>query len=475
MTEQLEFECVEPKAKVAPGLSEGSTPMLCRKAESKKNVFRSIHYLGSKQRLLPAIREAVTQIAPESSRMIDLFSGSGIVSHEFSSDRPVTAVDIQEYSRVLSSTMLNGPIESDLDITQIPYLIQSSEITKKLLWAFEPLISIEEEVIKNSALGNLNDLCFLLENACFLEYQLGLNNPDHFEFRAALEKTEQRLALADLLESKRSVVTRYYGGIYFSYMQAVYIDATRTIISNHFPSYDLPIAALLSTASDISNTVGNQFAQPLRPRDKEGRPKASLSKKVKTDRERSVVDTLAKWLVKYSKIGKPAFKHKTVRADFIEALQKTTDEIGVIYADPPYTRDHYSRFYHVLETIALQDRPSIVRFSTSPNSRFSRGIYRDDRHQSPFCIRSTAPDAFRSLFSLSQKLSAPLVLSYSPYEATDGTHPRVVSRSQLVNIASEFFENVDCIELDNFNHSMLNKSDSKLKTRAQSEILLICR
>lgn len=477
MSEQLGLEGVDSTAK--PSVSEASTPMARREVglriNTKNTSFRSIHYLGSKQRLLPAIRDAVNQTASEGARIIDLFSGSGIVSREFSRERPVTAVDIQEYSRVLTSTMLNGPINSYLDVSQIPYLIQNSEITKNLLWAFDPLISIEKKFIKNSVNGELDDLCFLLENACFLEYYHRLNIPDHSEFRAALDKTEHRLTLSGLLESKNSVVSRYYGGVYFSYMQAVYIDAARTIISNQYPSYDLPIAALLSTASDISNTVGNQFAQPLRPRDKQGKPKSSLSKKVKIDREKSIVNTLAKWIAKYSELPTPIFNHKTVRADFTEAMKNTTDEIGVIYADPPYTRDHYSRFYHVLETIALQDQPSIARFSTSPDSRFSRGIYRDDRHQSPFCIKSTAPDAFRSLFSLSQNLSAPLILSYSPYEAADGTHPRVVSRSQLMSVALEFFENVDCIELDGFNHSMLNKSDSKLKARAQSEILLICR
>ena len=33
----------------------------------------------------------------------------------------------------------------------------------------------------------------------------------------------------------------------------------------------------------------------------------------------------------------------------------------IVYADPPYTRDHYSRFYHVLETISLFDSPIVSK------------------------------------------------------------------------------------------------------------------
>ena len=41
--------------------------------------------------------------------------------------------------------------------------------------------------------------------------------------------------------------------------------------------------------------------------------------------------------------------------DFRQALQNLDDDVRVIYADPPYTRDHYSRFYHGLETLSLRD------------------------------------------------------------------------------------------------------------------------
>lgn len=69
--------------------------------------LRPIHYLGSKLRILDTIGGAVDSVSPGNGRICDLFSGSGTVSRYFAHTRPVTAVDIQEYSRVLCSAVLN--------------------------------------------------------------------------------------------------------------------------------------------------------------------------------------------------------------------------------------------------------------------------------------------------------------------------------------------------------------------------------
>ena len=106
--------------------------------------------------------------------------------------------------------------------------------------------------------------------------------------------------------------------------------------------------------------------------------------------------------------------HKAVRSDYSDYLSSSDFSEGVVYADPPYTRDHYSRFYHVLETLALRDDPKISTNTAHGNTLPSRGFYRLSRHQSPFCIRSHAPAAFSALFSKVSSKGLPLVLSYSP-------------------------------------------------------------
>jgi adenine-specific DNA methylase len=146
----------------------------------------------------------------------------------------------------------------------------------------------------------------------------------------------------------------------------------------------------------------------------------------------------------------------------------------VLYADPPYTRDHYSRFYHVLETMCLRDDPPISRVTKGGSRAVSRGSYREDRHQSPFCIRSAAPAAFEALFAAARRRDLPLALSYSPHEAGDGTHPRVVSSIQIIEIARSYYERVECMVIDGAAHNKLNRGDLKLKTREHAEILVKC-
>ena len=82
---------------------------LLRDLGAESNVQRTIHYLGSKLRLLDPIRRVVASVAPVGQPMCDLFSGSGTVSLALASDWDVTSVDIQEYSRVLCNGLVNPP------------------------------------------------------------------------------------------------------------------------------------------------------------------------------------------------------------------------------------------------------------------------------------------------------------------------------------------------------------------------------
>src|SRR5215218_6621567 len=68
--------------------------------------FRPVHYLGSKLRLLGAISSALDDVDPRRGRTVDLFAGSGVVAAHLARGRDVVAVDVQEYSRVLASSLL---------------------------------------------------------------------------------------------------------------------------------------------------------------------------------------------------------------------------------------------------------------------------------------------------------------------------------------------------------------------------------
>ena len=108
------------------------------------------------------------------------------------------------------------------------------------------------------------------------------------------------------------------------------------------------------------------------------------------------------------------------------------------------------------------------------STHVSNGIYRENRHQSPFCIKSKAPGAFRKMFELTSKSGRNLLLSYSPYDETKKSHPRVVTMQQLLSIAEEYFDNVDTVSAGSFKHNKLNSSEHFLEASDEAELLIIC-
>ena len=93
--------------------------------------------------------------------------------------------------------------------------------------------------------------------------------------------------------------------------------------------------------------------------------------------------------------------------DYVSCLSTLSG--GTIYADPPYAFVHYSRFYHALETLVLYDYPELQ----IKGGKTVKGRYREERHQSPFSIKSQVPGAFKKLFEGASASRSNLVLSYS--------------------------------------------------------------
>ena len=76
--------------------------------------------------------------------------------------------------------------------------------------------------------------------------------------------------------------------------------------------------------------------------------------------------------------------------------------VGAVYADPPYTKDQYSRYYHVYETLYRYDFPD----------SHGAGRVRSDRFSTGFCLKSGVVGAFEELFDAVASRGIPLILSY---------------------------------------------------------------
>lgn len=438
--------------------------------------FRPIHYLGSKLRMLNFIKDNIDKLDPTQGRVCDLFSGSGTVSRYLSKFRPVTSVDIQEYSRVICSALLNQPEDSLLKVDEFIANCKKSKHYKDLIWALEPMIIYEEKCIQMALNGQPKNICELIENGSIIRYEEDYLKEVSNELKECLENTKNRLKKVNLYKSSKYQVVRYFGGIYFSYLQSIQMDVILEELNNENSKLrDTLVAATLSTASEIVNTVGKQFAQPIKAFDKEGNPKKSIVNKVNKDRNECVFDVFTIMVNKYLTQEKSKFKNVAYRMDYLEALDVIGNDVKVVYADPPYTRYHYSRYYHVLETICLRDNPNITKTTIKGIEDISRGIYREDRHQSPFSIKTQASDAFDQLFCKVKEIGADLVLSYSPFDENKKEAPRLKSIEELENMARKYFKTVETVSIGEFYHSKLNRSDKNVDISYEAEILIICK
>ena len=98
--------------------------------------------------------------------------------------------------------------------------------------------------------------------------------------------------------------------------------------------------------------------------------------------------------------------------------------VDVFYLDPPYTTDHYSRFYHVLETLVKYDYPSLERKKYHGEMRIMNGRYRNDRFQSNYCIPSKGYGEFERIIKMINKTGAAIVMSYSEDDSDKDTRQR---------------------------------------------------
>lgn len=436
---------------------------------------RTIHYLGSKLRLLDPIRHAVAAVAPVGAPVCDLFAGSGVVSLALASEWDVTSVDIQEYSRVLCNGLSNPPADAYNAGASLCDRAHSGSLRSRLRHALRRLLARERQCVVDATDGELDGLCDLLEHGSLLAIDDRADMPRQLrtELRAALDELHEQ----GLVGGPETVVTRHFGGRYFSWEQAIDFDALLGQIHiAEQPHRDFHLAAALVVASDVVNTVGKHFAQPIKLRDANGLPKRHLVKQTLRDRALDVFDLYRASCESLAALRPARGRHRAIRSDYLAFLESDTTPFAALYADPPYTRDHYSRYYHVLETMALRDDPEVATTKIRSNGvpRLSRGLYRLQRHQSPFCIPTKASGAFEHLFGRVAERRIPLVLSYSPYQAGAKNRRRLLTIDQLVGIANRHFNEVELVPIDGMSHNKFNITERNVNVESHAEVLISC-
>ena len=329
-----------------------------------------IKYMGSKSKIMDFVLAGVNEVY-ESGPVCDLFGGSASLAGAIGDQVPIHSNDIQAYSAVIARAYLTA------------WKTKASPNSNTIL---EEAAAIVERHRKQ------------LE--CLHDY----SSPVSLKAFNLIERKQQEL-INRKFRRPWHLFLKYYSGTWWSAEQCLWIDAIREVADRYKSKscYDVILSSLMFAMAYASQGTGH-FAQY-----RDANTDSSM-RDISIYRKRSIAQLFAK---KYESAlqGLPkeftSLNHKVTTSDFRECLAQFSG--GTIYADPPYAFVHYSRFYHALETLVLYDYPKIQM----KNEVMVKGRYREDRHQSPFCIRSLVKGAFEDLFRGVRKSNSNLVLSYS--------------------------------------------------------------
>ncbi len=353
---------------------------LCHTTLGGELVSLGISYMGTKRHLVPDLKEIISSC--RKGIFLDVFSGMCSVGRAVAPDRQVWSNDLQSFAQLVAATHFcsSDPLISRFEALGVTAAYRRSKIDE-LSDTFSAFLAAEHAALENSDIGALATI-----------------------FDQAVSSAQSALQIT--AAGDYDLFSRRYAGTYFGYQQTVEIDAIRFALDRlraegraTADQWQALVVALCIAMSRCSNSTGH-FAQSLYP-------KAANIKKVIAKRRRNIT---SEWLTAIDEVmpiasqdwrkGNHAFRKDAT--DLLSSLREFQIKPSVVYADPPYTKDQYSRYYHVYETAVLYDYP--------PCS--GMGLYRPDRATSPFSLASKVEEAMDGLIMAVAKIGSCLVLSY---------------------------------------------------------------
>ncbi len=350
-----------------------------------------IPYIGNKRRLLSLLMQAISSVLNEryyGKRFADLFAGSGIVSRfaNYLGFR-VYANDWEQYAYILNYAYL---------------------------------------MVKQSDLSSMFGCCGGIEG--MLEYLNSLPNPyeeDQYIARFFCPKDDRNPDY----RKERLFYTRYNG---------LAIDKIRTEIERLYPEDEvrknktryrekmLLLALLVQQAATHTNTSGvfKAFHKGFG-----GHTGDALHR------------ILAQIALPYPVLIDSAQEHSVFREDaqrLVQSEPRMNEFFDIVYLDPPYNQHQYGSNYHLLNTIALWDKP-LLRQPSALNEAGKAAIRTDwVNTRSDYCYREKGFKAFSRLLDCIN--ARYIIISYS----TEGIIPfddlvtRCAERGRVALVTNEY-------------------------------------
>lgn len=439
-----------------------------------------IRYLGIKTKLLEAIRLKVDEVSNEGDIILDMFGGSNIVGQSLKDRYIVYSNDYQKYSYIVGKTLIEyipNEVKNNISIDKIIdssyYNLNKNELEK----IFEMPVNYERrllEIIEDNVKGNIFEEFKEIYNTS--PYYTNTDNK-HRIFDSCIDYFSKKNITMYKENNKKFpylLFSTYYNNPYFSLNQCIDIDSIKYSIDKMIEKkeiskieYNIYLSCLIYVLHNIVISVGDHFAQPQKIQpfeiDNEKRNKIITRerKKILAKKKLSVIQLFEEKLNDYrlnSQISK--LQNKAFNNDYKDLFKGKNLEyiknVDTIYIDPPYTNAHYSRFYHIPETLVLYDYPDI---------KFN-GRYREDRYQSPFCLKTEAYKEFNYMLKMCKEINSNTIISYSD------TSQCILDINEILEICRKYYgENVDC---DTVDHMYRNFGQKPNKVLAK-EYLITCR
>jgi adenine-specific DNA methylase len=398
--------------------------------------------MGAKTRLTDAILAAVEEAAPRGETVLDLMSGTAVVSQALAPRYRVVANDVQAYASTIAAAYLvhtpaSRRILSRLDLER-DLGARYRENEDVILDMLGPAVAVEDAFLEaygfapSGVDANSDDRrratrrvprdpaerarayrAFALSGTpAFLEERDVAVTGVFRGAKAIFQRETIAARRADPRTFPYLLASSYYPNVYLGVRQAIAVDSLRYAIDGltgrgaatkrtHY------LAALLHAAS-VTTSATSHFCQPR------GLVRDSEVKAVLTRRSFDIRARMAGFAAEIAATVAATSTRSGNAArtgDWREAYADW-DRIGadVVYADPPYTSDNYSRFYHALEVFTRYDYPEleVIRGHTT-KGRYPLRIH---RHQSAFCFKRGIEAEFEALISETARRGAALVLSY---------------------------------------------------------------
>lgn len=388
-----------------------------------------IGYMGTKKQLSGPVAAAAAECRP--GAFLDLFSGMCAVGSSISGSRQVWSNDSQIFASEVAQALFcskHGP----------PHPFEAADLAFRTFRDNRAAVTTRFE-------GSLARECAALEAA---------SAPTLARLFEEQLRARNRVVAAGMYD----LFTSSFGGTFFGYAQSIEIDSIRAAIDFLLDGKTISsdthrwmLIALCVAMSKCSTTTGH-FAQPLKP-------KPSNLRRFLSQRGRSPWREWLSALSVLAPLGSSIWRqrNRVFRRDavaLLKALSHSKNRPCVIYADPPYTKDQYSRYYHVYETAILYDYPT----------QSGRGQYREGRFTSAFSLASKVDAAMNALIKNCALLECDLILSYP----SNGLLPD--SQRRIPQLIAQHYGSAPRIHKIKHLHSTLGASKGAVKS-AVTEVL----